>query len=843
MAKSREELHKTILLGCVVSAFVSSVLINLVPAAAYAFAIVLMVSALSIPVMLIVILVDRLRGHGKAGRAIATPAPRAQPAAKALVAKAPEAPMPDIHSRNGQSYTGGVPAAAKVDLPTDRIIMAVARADDAVVAMREYVRQAEAQGDALPNVEQALVTLIRRCGVIDRQDMPPVSATAMMLTHRIDLEATDATPEQADMLDSCEGAFNLLANVLRRLGPAGESMTRNQLLAQIKPELDGFMNLDALGFDKNASTCPDADLCRVKPGGRFDKAFSLAYGNRDPKVDRRDWDRYYAEACFMNTFPFPHSEWRSFEANPRSGVALCGHAVVRPGGFAYLEAEDGVDRGKQLTDAALAYEARVALRDARMVFANSDRIRRVFVFFHEGDDTLLSLSLDEAALARLMKVMSSPSPDLEAFAADDAVHLERDASGRLVPIKPHIYRYSPELNASYVSRTNHVCPDDLQPLSPRLAELVGGKVVADLQESEYAPRERMFDRMISARYRGDHSAIEGMDTADAVAYITKVGDGSSDITVLEACTRLCRALVDGTLSVEDVVEDRNGLATRVFIYGSPLYEAMRRVEDEKVGEPEGAQRVLDALLPVLSTLSFDGDSVATAYLDDSETVYRWFRCQTLQRIHFNLGRGGDARACRIVPDSYRRAQSFVANALVTLGRLDEALAHADELARIAPYDCYHNLQRASILDDLGRTYEAADVVRKILPYSDNPQDATRCLCDLAFYEWKLARTDLAVACSWKAAKYMGGDNARGKKLLKQILDAAPEYKGMKADECDRLMKEEGVSAGFSPETTTLAFAAAMLCVDDGLFWSAHDLIDHVLSVDPGKVLHDINAGL
>ena len=134
-------------------------------------------------------------------------------------------------------------------------------------------------------------------------------------------------------------------------------------------------------------------------------------------------------------------------------------------------------------------------------------------------------------------------------------------------------------------------------------------------------------------------------------------------------------------------------------------------------------------------------------------------------------------------------------------------------------------------------------MRKILPYSDNPQDATRCLCDLAFYEWKLARTDLAVACSWKAAKYMGGDNARGKKLLKQILDAAPEYKGMKADECDRLMKEEGVSAGFSPETTTLAFAAAMLCVDDGLFWSAHDLIDHVLSVDPGKVLHDINAGL
>ena len=214
--------------------------------------------------------------------------------------------------------------------------------------------------------------------------------------------------------------------------------------------------------------------------------------------------------------------------------------------------------------------------------------------------------------------------------------------------------------------TSEVELDD-SPATAGLASSCGARRVSDLGIMEKAGRTRAWREL--APQLGD-------TTQGAVARLVELRNRTDDVTVAEACERVSKALVAGTVDVCATEE-----LGRLFVDGGDLAAVTNRgARRAGAGMPAhtargASRRARDNALPPSWMWASTSTTPASAY--------RYFNSFP-ERIRYNLTFRDDGRAVRLVPDEYYAAHALAARILGLLGRHEEALTHADELMRVAP---------------------------------------------------------------------------------------------------------------------------------------------------------------
>ena len=663
----------------------------------------------------------------------------------------------------------------------------LAHADDALLALHDLVLH----GD--PASYGMLPSLLRRAGLLEWESPAPVSATKLRRNGRwwLTLRTDEALSEDAyDRLTTLEAILNVNDDLMRRSWP--QKATPVWRLAQA---LADVVDLTPASCDRPLVT----DLIdRAEKDG--------------------EWSCRLRFADSVENLPAPFRIEFDFQVNLARGILGVDVVVPRPGCLAFVGA-------RSQAAWARAYALRVALLLARRGFASSERIGRVVVNCreHGSDDVVMSLDLTKDALKRLHAAARSPKVVDAGLPEDPALRFSPDAAGWLKTVEPFFSLEDEELSPA----ARHRLPElDDTPCDEALVRSCGARRVCDLGIMEKAGRADAWNGLVDE---------VGDTTQGAVARLMALRDATDALTVAEACERASKALVDGTVDVTD----QRALAG-LFVDGGALGSAARaaRATLEANPTPDQLDALVGSLEAVLSPIAETG-----LYLDDEDSVYRYFN-SVPERVAYNLSANDDGRRVRLVPDEYYAVHSYASRALTMLGRLPEALTHADELMRVAPATPDAALAKVRCLEEASRIFEAADLLKSTIEACPTAREMAICFYRLAFMEWKLGRSDLAVACYQRAIALHEDVAARARGELSDLLEVGGE--GLRALDDDEVLPalERGeIPTGDLGALRRRTGEAVGACVDAGLFTVGRPLMGAYLELGRDDALLDVYRSL
>lgn len=665
----------------------------------------------------------------------------------------------------------------------------LAHADDALLALRDLMSHGDAQSTG------ALSQLLGHTELLSWEPPAPMGASKLRRNGRwwLTLQTDGPLSEQdCDRLVTLEAALNVNDDLSSRSWP--EKMTPEWRVASI------FAGVADLQPHEGAPSVADALAGDSDPNGEW--AFRLRLADA------------------LENLPAPFRVEADFRANLAEGVAGISAVVPRPGCLSICSGSRGVAWAR-------GYALRLALLLARRAFAASRAVRRVVVCCHEhGDDrTLLSLNLSKGDLGRLLAAARGTALEDRGLPDDPALTFSLDGSGWFLETNPALSLDDGLLCPPERARLVEL---DRTPTTAAILGSCGARQTCELGIMEKAPRVGAWNEVAGEL---------GQTTQSAVARLMALREETRDLTVAEACSRVSAALVEGTADVSD----RKALAS-LFVDGGPLAATVREVRRLLDGKPtpEQLEQALDSLDAALSPIEQTG-----LYLDDGDCAYRYFNSLP-ERVTYNLQarRHADGRRVVLVPDEYYIAHVCAARILGALGRREEALAHAEELVRIAPATPDAALNKVRCLEEQSRIFEAADLLKETIRNPSTARDMAICFYRLAFMEWKLGRGDLSVACYQRAMELHADIAPQAARELSDLIET--DGSGLsRLDDAEVIpaLEASGIPAGPVDALRLMLRDATAACVDAGIFSVARALMGALLELTRDDALLDVYRSL
>lgn len=661
----------------------------------------------------------------------------------------------------------------------------LSHSEDVVATLRDVVAHS---GNSFGNLPE----LLRHTGLMDWPDPPVVQAYRLHRSGRWWLGTTRDNEMTHDDIIALEVALNLNDDLTGRPCPPGATLEERARLV-----------------------LADAHHLRPRALETDDPTTQLLRFLTDGADERGEWACRIRFAAAFENLSLPVRAGLSFRANVAQGL-LCARLTVPHPACLSAVSSDESSRERILT----GYAARAALAVARAAFASSPALTRVVVSCdHGAEETLVSLDLDVAALERLDWFMGA---DVEALPSDPALRARASEGQEGAPLRPQLAFDDAWLCPPERYREVEL---DVTPAGKPLAAACGARRAADLGIMEKAGRTHAWREL--APQLGD-------TTQGAVALLVGLRERTRDATVAEACVRTSEALVAGTIDVAATDE-----LERLFVDGGDLATVTRRVDAALAQEcsPDQLEGLLAELETALSPITSMG-----VYLDDTSSVYRYFN-SVPERIRYNFTFRDDERAVQLVPDEYYSAHSLAARILNTLGRSEEALAHAEELTRIAPLTPDAALAKVRCLEQQSRIFEAVDELKRAIGYCATASDMAVCFYRLAYMEWKLGRNDLAVACYQRSIELHPIMARNAREEMGDLVATTEGLSSYPTDEVMPTLAAGGLPVGKLDGMRAQTRDALVACTDAGYFGVAQPLVSVMLEFNFDDVLLDVRNSL
>lgn len=688
----------------------------------------------------------------------------------------------------------------KDELPTSSADLdgLLQRTNDLIPTLRDLVNQ------GLRRKEFGMLPkLLGRAGVMEWENAPRITAGKLRSNNRwwLDVRLSSLDDETYDRVISTEAALNVNEDLIHNDWPEGTSDEERIALV-----LANVAHLEPVDHGQDSLT----------------ETVLL-----DGAEKNGEWACRMCFADSVENLSTPFRTVYSMQSNVAAHVMCVDIVVPGPSCMGIFARRDEQARSVD----AQAYAIRLAALIARMGFQSSPAISCVYINCHgrlQGE-TILSLEITRNALDHILALadadMTNGLPEDE-----PALRIRPDGNGWLASVTPFV-----QLNDELVSPPVRFREPELDdtPCKGALRSRCGAHRVSDLGINEKAVRVAAWNSM---------AGQFGSTTQDAVSRLVKLRDSTSDITVAEACERTIKALVDGNCDVSD--KDQ---LSHIFVDGGALAEATAAALSlSKTSNPESEdlEQELALVENALAPLTEMG-----AYLDNSETVYRYFNSMG-ERIRYNLTSNDGDRTVRLVPDEYYNAHVYAARLLFTLNRTDEALPHAEELMRIAPVTPEAALVMAQCLENQSRIFEAADVLKEAITYASSQRDQATCLYRLAYMEWRLGRSDLAIACYQRSIDLSSGVIDRNNDIathaeqeLKQLLTADESLTRPSSEEAVEILKKADIPFGDQAELASMLQHALVACTDANVFVAARPLAGILVEIVHNDALVSVVGSL
>lgn len=703
--------------------------------------------------------------------------------AAAEAAKSTDANEPEVIE---PAETQTPAADAPLPDPWDEADALILRSSDVIASLADLARH----GDA----PRELLDAITRCSLLTWQGAPRVEAKRLRRNGSWRLwsnaELTDAG---YDRMSAVELALNLADDMRFGLDGCG-------------PDDD---------FDERAAALL-SEVADLKPPAVPDESTRfLAQGAEEGG----EWAARLALADFAQGLPAPLRVDIDLQLNVADGIAVVDVEVPRPGAFA-VASDDESARAAHCRSYAMA----LCLALGRGAFGASPRIERVVVNGHEhGTRTpVISVDLTRTGLDRLAEELRDS--EVGELPRGLGIRWFASADGRLAPVDPFMAVW--DESVAPISRWVGTERNNL-PTSASLAKATKASTYADLGINEKSVRIDAWN---------EAAGWLGTSTRRAVAAFEARRRRATDLSVADACERVSRALVAGEVDVYD----RQSMAL-LFVEGGELTQAVTDVAFQLNARPGHTESELLAALARLDA-ALEPSQQTARYEDDTQNVYRFFN-SVAERVRYNRTVDDDGRDLQLVPDEYYAAHTQATMILTALGRHEEALAHADELVRVAPITPDAALTRVRVLEELSRIYEAEGVLKAAIGYAGCVHDLAVCFYRLAFMEWKLGRGQLSVACYQRAIELHEGVRGRAAKEMADILSTDEDLRRLSSEEAREVILAAGLPYGDVDEIRTMARDAAVACADAGLLGTARPLVGVLLEAEPDDVLLSVYGSL
>ncbi|MBQ9005005.1 MAG: hypothetical protein IJ092_01385 [Atopobiaceae bacterium] len=741
----------------------------------------------------------------------ATPVPNDNPevVSREVIAGAPQSQAPSGAPAAQAPTPVPTPTSAPAASPaprdgstTEEIANLVTRSENLFASLKDLVRN-ERSHEATSR--HHLASMLEATGLMAWDDAPVCEAGRLTRNHHfwIRQNVDELSDEAYDRIVSIEAALS----VNQDLGGLASTSTVDGSAPEVARHILGAMT------NQTIERYP------------LDASLDAAY----PGVDRSEIPGEWAvrasvasvAECAVTPFRVVYDE----RSNVAEGSLALSLEIPRPGCMAIFTSDSQAQ-----VALARSYALRLATVLARHAIAHSalvdePLIRTVYVNCHEqaSSKTLLSLRLDDNVIARLTALFQNPAAlEGNAFPANEAIRAQFGSNGWFEEVEPFV-----TLEDELVSPSWRFTYPELvdRPTSEGLRSITGARNVSELGINENAGRLAAWDEL----------SAQGWDTTeDIVSKLKEMMLQAQDITVTEACNRTIEALVAGSVDISDKEE-----ISRIFIKGTSLDQAVQASDaalDESNGpsDPEKAVSVLTEALSPIESLG--------AYLDDSDTVYRYFG-SIAERIRFNLVIDDHRRAVKLVPDAYYSALCNLSVAYDELGETDKAMQYAEEMIRIAPVTIHATMRKVRVLEHQARIFEAADLIKDILRQASTPRDAAICHYRLAYMEWKLGREDLGVACYQRSLAWDTEMSQQAREELDDLLSSNEKLKRLTDDEVASVLAREGIPLGCDESDKRRMLASAARCVDEGVFWAARPLVGALFNLNGDDVMMGVYRSL
>ncbi|WP_321970559.1 tetratricopeptide repeat protein [Paratractidigestivibacter sp.] len=678
------------------------------------------------------------------------------------------------------------PAHEAAPSPWDETDVLILRSNDVIASLADLVRH----GDAPTELHEA----VERTGLLSWKNAPRAEAKRLRRSGQWRLWADDGISDEAyDQMVATELALNLADDIRYGVDCLG----------------------DDAGFGERAEALLRAVL-RMEPLGIPDEATSFFAQGAE---EGGEWAARLSLAEFAQSLPTPLRVDMELQVNVADGIAVADIEVPRPDVFACVSGDASARAAH-----ARSYAMRLCLALGRGAFGASGRIERVVVNGHEhGTRTpVISVDLTAGGLERLAaEVADAPTGELPRGLG---IRWFASADGQLCPVDPFMAVWdegvAPLSRWSGFELTN-------KPVSDSLAKATKANTYDDLAINEKSVRIKAWN---------EATGWLGYSTRRAVAAFEARRRRATDLTVADACERVSRALVSGDVDVFD----RQSMAL-LFVEGGELTRAVTDVACQLNARPGHTEEELVCALRRLDEALGPAQQTAR-YEDDTRNVFRFFN-SVPERIVYNQTVDDHGRELRLVPDEYYAAHTQATVILTALGRHEEALAHANELVRVAPVTPDATLTRVRVLEELSRIYEAEAALKEAIGFASCLHDLAVCVYRLAFMEWKLGRGQLSVACYQRAAELHSSVRERAVKELRDVLRAGDGLHRMTNEEAHRAILDAGLPLGDVERIRTMARDAAVACADAGLLGAARPLVGVLLEAEQDDVLMDVYGSL
>lgn len=673
--------------------------------------------------------------------------------------------------------------SARPSSPTINLEGMLQNSDNVLATLRDLILHGRGRVDV-----GCLPELLAHLDLLGWSAAPVVRANRLRRNGRWWLSTPDQELSGADLdrLVSIEAALNIAEDMAKAKGPQAPALSVSDTLkvAALDPLPDGKNNLTSFL------------LKGAKSGG--------------------EWECRMRFANAVENLPAPFRVEFDFQVNVRLGVMCVDVILPGPACFAFA----GGDR-EVLPGLARTYATQLSIALGRCALAACGGISRVVVngCDRSSAQTVLSILLTPKAVNQMGSVSEVTLDTLQTYAD---VRVAQSSDGWLEPVDPLEVRDSVALNPKDRFRMIEL---DASPCSNALLSACGSRRISDLGIMEKAGRAGAWNDMVEEL---------GDTTQKAVSRLVDLRNKTKDLTVAEACDRTSAALVSGAVDVAD----KRSLAL-LFVDGGTLADATRRARATVDADPPAEQLLpaLDELEHVLAPVTEMG-----IYLDDSDTVYRYFN-SVAERIAYNRTFRNDVRNVRLVPDEYYAAQSLAARILTTLGRSDEALAHANELVRIAPLTPDAALSKVRCLEEQSRIIEASDMLKQAISYASTARDMSICFYRLAYMEWKLGRPDLSVACYQRSIELHPEVAPNARSEMSDLIETSEGLRPYPADEVIKVLDEGGLPTGSLDALREQTRDALVACADEEVFSVARPLASVMLELGRDDALLDVRRSL
>lgn len=687
-------------------------------------------------------------------------------------------------------------ADADTSLPTGEIGRAeldglITRSADVVATLKDL---------ASHHPEGTLVASLRRSGILDWEGAPAIHGSILARNDRVWL---GADPEQIE----AEASFDALV-----AGEAAINTYRDALALGGDAPLGGRMR-GVLANTRRLS---------VPAGLRSD----------DDALPDGEWVSRVRLAELAEDLPVPVRFAFDMQVDVGHGAFSLSLEVPRPAAFSFL-----YDEPARRSAAALGYALDLAVLCTRCAFRANGSIRHVDVRCHaHGEDApRMQLQLSRGEFDAL-------APRLPGVGRGDALF---DPTATQPSVAPE--DDSPTLRLLDGALVLHPGEDGWPlPFEPGRAYDEGGLTDAarwQAAELSHGPAPGPVARALRtpaldgigidedagrvAAWEDFRASLDGT-VSGAVTRLAPLR-GADDITVAAAAQRLSGALVDGTADVTD----EDGMR-EAFLGGDELTRACLKAQaDIAEQKPETLPDTLATLERALAPTQETG-----IYLDDAETDYRYFNSVD-ERLVYNWALAREGRRVRLVPDAYFAALALAAQLAEALDNHDAALAHAMELARIAPATFDATLVQVHVLDAGSATFDAIEALRKAIPLQAQPHKLAVLFYRLAYMEWRAGASQLAVACYVRSFELSPLMVAQAGTELETLLASDDALRRLDPHAAREALAGAGIPLGTPELWLRRIRRAAVACVDANAFSPAWKLLGCYLEGSPTDVLADV----